>query len=131
MRTYYELEDYHWDMINEKGFIKGSIVWFADLHSHNEIIETGVVIGHDIHIEGDIELKVEITKEYKKYPDEIWDTSDKVDTYTYTKTVFMDDCFFNKEDAIVDGKTRLKSRIKTLGDRIKYERKKLKELENM
>jgi hypothetical protein len=133
VRTYYELEDWHWDMINDRGMVKGKKVWFADIDDSDKMVNEGIITGHDVHIEGDVELKIKVVKEYDySVPDNIWvedETKRKsVERYEYTKTVFMDNCFDTREEAVERGIFLLVTRIKVLESRVEYEEIKLNEL---
>lgn len=131
MQTYYKLEDYHWEEINNRGFNINQEVYFVDVDSYdNKIINIGKIIGHIIDIEGSIELKLEIIERYVEHiPDDVFSVEDETQReYTYIKEVFMDNCFFNKNNAIKYAKNIIKNRIKNYESKIKYEFKKLKKL---
>jgi len=57
MRTYYKLEDYHWETIKEHGLSEGKEVWVARGRYDYDVAK-GTVSEFDIHIEGEIEVKV-------------------------------------------------------------------------
>ena len=136
MQTYYKLEDYHWDKIKKKNFIKGKKVWFVDMGSYDKVINEGIITGHSMHIEGYIELQLRVTKKYDKYaPDHIWvdDESKRkeIDSYSYIKNAFMDNCFSTKEETIERAKSLIKLKIRRLESDKEDQEKILKELENM
>lgn len=125
MQTYYELEDYHWDQIKREGYTKGTEVWFikSSLNS-DDLIEKGTITGHDITIEGDILLKIEVEKEEKS---DVFDTNENRKIKTNYEA-YMSFSYFSEEKAIKRLKNIFKSKIKSLESRIEYYNKKLEEL---
>lgn len=87
MRTYYELEDWHWDMIKKAGFKKGMKVWVARDDYYYDVAE-GTIKEFDVHIEGEVEIRVAIPDniassrffmfQVKKTEEEAWDVLEKI-----------------------------------------------------
>lgn len=136
-RTYYELEDWHWKHIKERGMEKDVKVWFIDLDGFDEeYVKQGTIIGHDVHIEGDVMLRVEweYTRDWHVH-ESIWVTDEDkrsgTTVETSNKLVYMGWCFHTKVEAIECAKRVLKTKISNLGSEIKYLRKKLAKVERI
>jgi hypothetical protein len=136
-RTYYQLENYHWKRINDEGKTKGVKVWFPDLDGFDEdYVKEGTIIEHDIHLEGEVMVRVEweYTRNFH-IADHIWVTDEKdrsgETTHTSNKLIFMDWTFFNKVEAIECARRILNRKIGNHEEKIKYLKKKLDAVERI
>lgn len=92
MQTYYELEDYHYEIINEHGYQIGTEVYFIKdvLNQSNfvPVVKTAKITGFDITIDGEILFNLSYDKVIKVDPDS-WDTA-KERTWTTNIERLMD-----------------------------------------
>lgn len=129
-RTYYELESWHRKEIKEKGMDLGVTVWFVDLDAFDDnYIKQGKIIKHDIHLEGDVMLRVEwTTKREWKVSDDLWVSDEKkrqgVSIDKSDKLVFMSWCFHKREDAVKCAHQLIKRKINARESEIDYLKKK-------
>ena len=123
MRTYYKLEDYHWEMIKERGLEKGTKVWVAKIRSYELEVQEAIVEGFDIHIEGEVEVRVR----FKEKPRNEWNVNPP-EYEMLPQTVFMFQVYHKKEQALTFLKKHIDSTITRLNDSINYYKKELQKL---
>jgi len=125
MQTYYKLEDYHWREINKKGFVVGAEVWFFnDSFFDDPIIKNGIIVGHDISIEGDILLKIEVIEKL-----ELDEFSTKENIIKTTKESYLSFTSFDREEVVKRFKTAMYNRIKRCEIEIKFFKKQIEKVE--
>jgi hypothetical protein len=95
MRTYDELEDYHYDEIKKAGYSIGSNVYFKD--PLKEIIRKGKIEKFDITLNGEILFKIDYEEEVENHDE--WDTKEKRTYKTFT-TIYMFLAGHTKEEVI-------------------------------
>jgi hypothetical protein len=115
VRTYYDLEDYHWDMIKDKGLEKDKKVWVAITTNYRFGPQEAIVDGFDIHFEGEIEVEVKLKVE-EPYD---WDANPK-DYDSIPFTVFMYQVYDTKEQAVTFLRTWIRNKIRRFNETIKY-----------
>lgn len=134
-RTYYELEDYHWESIKKKGFTEGVEVWFADPECYQDkFVKNGVITGHDITLDGDVLLEIEWIDLYNwEISENIWVTDEKdrkgVREDKSTARVYMNWAFFTREEAAECAKRILGNKISRAEDQLDYRKRRLEKFE--
>jgi hypothetical protein len=115
VRTYYDLEDYHWDMIKDKGLKKDKKVWVAITTSYKFGPQEAIITGFDIHFEGEIEIEVKLKAE-EPYD---WDANPK-EYDAIPSTVFMYQVHDTKEQTVAFLRTWIRNKIRRFNETIKY-----------
>jgi len=123
MRTYYDLEDYHWKMIEKAGLKKDKKVWVAATRYGDIGVTRAIVDNFDIHIEGEIEVGVKLKLDEPRD----WDANPR-DYDMLPSTVFMYQVYHTKEEALKFLRKSIRGKIKELSRSIRYY---MKELENL
>jgi len=123
VRTYYDLEDYHWKAIKAARLKKGKKVWVGITNNYRFGPREAIIDGFDIHIEGEIEVDVKL-KAKEPYD---WNANPR-EYDAIPSTVFMYQVYNTKDEAVDFLKTWIKNKIKRFNSSISYYEGELKRL---
>jgi len=116
MRTYYELENYHYEEIKNAGYKIGSEVYFQE--KYDDDIYKGIISKFNITIDGEIEFQIDYEEIIKSDENE-WDTV-KERSFRRWTTIPMYLVSHNKKDCIIKNIKDKISRLKYTISKAKY-----------
>ena len=131
MRTYYELEDYHYEEIKAAGFKKGGEVYCLDFLDHK--IVKGIITKFDISIDGCLKFTITYEETHKPKKDKgFWYTSDPQPwTEKHTVSRWMNHVAHSKDELKKILKIFTKQKIEVHESTIEYEKQRIKEFDKM